>query len=70
MVNVIDSRLAARLDGLRARATEAGDMATVDACIQALRGDTFELFGLADALSAYDRGDLPARGCCCGRCHA
>lgn len=64
----INTKLAARLEGLRARALDAADMATVDAATQALRGDAFELLNLADALAAYDAGTLPARGCCCGRC--
>ncbi len=66
----IDTALAARLEGLRARALDAGDMATVDSCNQALRGQTHEILNLADALAAYDRGDLPAVGCCCGACPA
>lgn len=67
-MNNIDTALAARLEGLYARCVEAGDMATADSCNQALRGDVHELMNLTPALAAYDRGDLPASGCCCGAC--
>jgi len=50
----IDAALAARINALRDIATDAGDMATVDACIQALRGDINELFGLTEALEALE----------------
>lgn len=56
----LTAELAAEVQGLRARATDAGRMDLVDACIQALRGDMHEILGLADALAAYRAGDVDA----------
>lgn len=64
----IDAALAARINELHGRALDAGDMATVDTCNQALRGNVHELLNLTDALNRLEEPGFGANGCLCGRC--